>query len=333
MSVLTSAADRAMKPIAWALERHDKSLIGVRNTKALATRYNRLRYGRYQRVREAAVREGFDALLAENTAAQGEPEAIEGVELSDGWALDESHSLPHLEPMLEQANEVIEERTGTQWEEFTRPFLQNLLPQEWLTRYPALLDFATSSALAGSIARYAGSVPVLSKAQPRGVRIMEASTVYDPTPTGPLRNSQMMHRDPHALPLVYVIVALRDVTPQSGPFEWVGIEASDRVGSEIDEGARRRPHYLPDEQVRPRFRDGEVHEFIVPKGTVLIIDSSRCFHCGSRNPVNPRYHLQLAYVPACRTDFTAPLLPQATYPIRETDSRFRRMLLDREYLQ
>lgn len=323
--------DWALKPVARVLEHNDKSVIGVNNTMALARTYNRFRYGRYQEVRQRAGTEELGALLAENRVATGEPAVGTTLDLRDGWVVDGLESLPGLAAMLEQANEVIDRRTGTQWEEFTRPFLQNLLPQEWLTEYPALLDFATSSALVGTLARYAGFVPVLSGAQPRGVRIMESSTWYDPAPTGPLRNSQMLHRDFHAVPLLYVIVALRDITEESGPFVWAGMETSDRVARAAADGARRNPHYYPDARIRHHFREEEFHQLVGKKGTVLIIDSSRCFHYGSRNPVVPRYHLQLAYVPACRTDFTGPLRPQVRYPLRPGDSRLRRIVLDRDY--
>lgn len=161
---------------------------------------------------------------------------------------------------------------------------------------------------------------------------MESSNRYDPAPTGPLRNSQMLHRDSHALPLLYVIVALRDITEASGPFVWAGIQTSDRVAREVADGARRIPHYYPDERIRRFSREEEFHHFTVKKGTVLVIDSSRCFHPGSRNPVIPRYHLQLAYVPACHTGLTGPLRPQVSYPRQPNDSRLRRMVLDREYL-
>lgn len=327
MTDARSLLDRAIKPLAWALEHNDKSLIGANNTMALARRYNRLRYGRDQAERERACRESLAALLAENAAAQGEGTVDTGVKLQDGWVVDASQTLPHMERMLREANEVIDRRTGTQWEIFARPFLQNLLPQEWLTQYPALLDFATSSAVLGPLARYAGFIPQLSGWHPRGVRIMESSNRYDPAPPGSLRNSQMLHRDFHAVPLLYVIVALRDIGEESGPFVWAGIEASDRVARQVVDGARGNPHWYPDVRIRGFFKEEEFHRFTVRAGTVLFIDSSRCFHYGSRNPVVPRYHLQLAYVPACRTDFTEPLEPHVRYPLRLGDSRLRRMVL------
>ena len=112
-----------------------------------------------------------------------------------------------------------------------------------------------------------------------------------------------------------------------GNVVWAGIEASDRVARQVADGARGNPHWYPDERIRHFFKEEDFHRFTVKAGTALFIDSSRCFHYGSRNPITSRYHLQLAYVPACRTDFTEPLEPHVRYPLRPDDSRLRRMIL------
>ena len=89
--------DRAIRPLAWALEQNHKSLIGVNNTMGLARLCNRLRHGRGQAERERACREFLAVLLAENAAAQGEGTVDTGVELQDGWVVDASQTLPHME--------------------------------------------------------------------------------------------------------------------------------------------------------------------------------------------------------------------------------------------
>ena len=66
-------------------------------------------------------------------------------------------------------------------------------------------------------------------------------------------------------------------------------------------------------------------------GSVLFVESSRCFRFGSRNPRNPRYQLQYAYISPVRNDFGDLVRPQAEYPIAPDDPLSRRLALDREF--
>ena len=71
----------------------------------------------------------------------------------------------------------------------------------------------------------------------------------------------------------------------------------------------------------------EVIEFAYPRGTVLFIESSGCFHFGSRNSIKPRFQLMYAYTGVCRTDLSELITKPKVYPIREIDSRLRKMVL------
>ena len=66
-----------------------------------------------------------------------------------------------------------------------------------------------------------------------------------------------------------------------------------------------------------------------PAGTVLFLESSACFHFGSRKPAKPRYQMQYAFTSPVRNDFLELWRPQRLYPVRESDSPLRRLVLDR----
>jgi hypothetical protein len=53
---------------------------------------------------------------------------------------------------------------------------------------------------------------------PPGLRFADSNSKYDPNMTGSYRESHLFHLDYHETSLVYVIVLLRDVTMESGPF-------------------------------------------------------------------------------------------------------------------
>jgi hypothetical protein len=77
----------------------------------------------------------------------------------------------------------------------------------------------------------------------------------------------------------------------------------------------------------------EAIKFCYPRGTVLFIESSGCFHYGSRNSIKPRFQLMIGYTGACRTDFSEVIAPPRVYPIRDTDSRLRKMVLNKNMLE
>ena len=143
------------------------------------------------------------------------------------------------------------------------------------------------------------------------------------------KSSQIFHRDIHNSPLVYVIVPIRDVTPESGPFCFFPESESDQIAARLGYGERGSPYRVTDERMYAVADREKLQQFCGEACSILYVDSSACFHYGSRNSVVPRYQLMLAYVSPCRSDFSDVLLKQHRYPIYESDSRLRRMLVDR----
>jgi hypothetical protein len=251
------------------------------------------------------------------------------VELQDGWARDDARSLPHLERVLAEMDAVIEERGQRPWPFHGKPFLFDILPERAWELYGSILDFVASPEVLEPVARHCGFVPCLSGDTPPGVRLMESSTKFDPQPEGPWRDSQFWHMDYHFFPTVYVIVAIREIGPADGPLHFVGEEASGRAADALRYHRRGSPYRVSDEEFAAHVDPSEWLTFTGPAGSVLFIDSSRCFHFGSRNPQHPRYHLQYAYVSPVRNDFGDLVRPQATYAVRNADPLSRRLALDR----
>ncbi len=314
-------ARRALVPLARALQARDMRRLGQRRTCALARAFNR-RGERFIRFRTQALRERGEELLRHRGRQ---------VEMRDGFAIDDSRTLPHLEAALAAGADLIERHGGRKWEH-EKPFLQNINPESAIDEHPALLDFITSSQVVGAVTPCFGYIPPLSGLLPRGVRLMESSTTFDPDAEGPWRESQLYHLDYHSRPTVYVIVALRDIGPDDGPLHFIGRAASRRVTQALNYGARGVPYRLTDARVHALVDEREVHRFCASAGTVLFLESSACLHFGSRLPVKPRYQLQYAFVSPARSDFLELWRPQRIYPIDQDDSLLRRLVLDRYQL-
>ena len=304
------------------LERDDMRLLGIERTSRLGRAYNRRRGRESLRRREEAL-EGHLAML------DGHRDG--GRELEDGYAVDRSRSLPHLDRLLEEMELVISERGGRRLEDYGKPFLQNILPEHAEESYPSILDFITSPEVLAPVARHTGFVPCLSGALPRGVRLMESSTKFDPQPDGPWRSSQLWHIDYHSTPTIYVIVALREIAPGDGPLHFLGESASRRAAEALRYGARGEPYRVTDDRIDPLIDADEVKRFTGPAGSVLVIDSSRCFHFGSRRPANARYHMQYAYISPVRNDFTRLLRAERRHPTSADDPTARRLALERDF--
>jgi hypothetical protein len=313
---------RALVPLAQALQKDDQRRLGQRRTGALARAFNR-RGERYVRFRRRLYEERFEELLADAGGVAGER-----IVMRDGFAIDRSGTLPHLDALVAAGEQIIAERAGRQWE-LEKPFLQDISPERALDDHPALLDFIASPAAVAAYAPTFGHIPALSGTLPGGVRLMESSTAFDPDAAGPWRSSQLYHLDYHATPTVYVIVAVRDIDPDDGPMTFVGKAASRRVADALDYGRRGVPYRLTDEIVDDLVEPDEVHVFAEPAGTVLFIESNACLHLGSRRPATPRYQWQYGLTAPVRNDLVTLWRPQRVFPVRAQDPLLRRLVLDR----
>jgi hypothetical protein len=326
LSAVATILDRALTPLAKALEHDDMALLGIDRTSRIARWWNRERAPLIA-LRRRAYEERFEDLLDEN----GWPNGRERIVLDDGFWLDTTHSLPHLERLIAEMDEVIEERGLQKWEDLGKPYLQNILAADAASRYPSLLDFGTSSRVLAAVAPTFGYVPHFSTSLPRGIRLQESSTVHDPTPTAPPRDSQNWHRDYHTEPTFYVITLIREVTGECGPLHWISAAASERVSTAFRYRSRHCSYRITDDQLYSVVDPSEVHALVGPPGTTLFIDSSACFHMGSRNPVVPRYQTQYAYSCPVKSDFSKILRVQLSYPTAPGDSTLRRMVCDRDW--
>jgi hypothetical protein len=326
--MLRRAIDKAGRRLALGLQYDHMRRLGIRPTMALARSYNGVLFGRIQRARERAYRDHFAELLRENG-----PPRTPTIRLEDGWALDTSGRLPHLDDLLEEAQELIAARSGAASPApgTYRAFFQDILQIEDLETYPSFLNFVLSSDVLAAVAAYLGCIPVLSTTLPRGVRFVESSAAYDGGPLGSYRESQLFHIDYYSKPNVYVIVLLRDVTAASGPFSFLPISTSRRVAAACRYWSRGVPYRLSDEQVYAVAPRSELRELTYPRGTVLFIDPSQCLHFGSRDAVVPRYMMMYGLNTACRTDLSEFWYEKTRFPIREGDSRLRRMVLDKSF--
>lgn len=326
MSVLGRAADRllSMPGKNWFAET-TMARYGIRTLMRSAKVYNGWRYRSRVRRHRSAYEHEFEALLREHDAqAAVSPRIL----MQDGWAIDTSGTLPGLDRLLYEAGEVVRARGGKQHSDVQQPYFRNLFFLDDLQRYPSFLEFPLSADVLATVAYYLQTIPVLSKTRPPGIRFMESNQNLDPQPPGPFGESQLYHLDLHDTPLVYVIVLIEDVTPESGPWTFLPASASRRARKQLGYQQRGAAYRVTDEEMYQVVDRREAIEFSYPKGTVLFIDSSKCFHFGSRLSYRPRFQMMYAFTSAARCDFSQAFMRPFPYPIGPVDSRLRRMVLE-----
>lgn len=290
----------------------------------LARAFNIRTFAEQHRLRCRLFAEERDRLLAE---AGGLSRPV--LQMKDGWAVDRSKSLPHLEAAIEQAGEIVDRRGGTRTSApgAYRSFFQDLWDVENdPTEFPSVIDFATSPDVVAPVADYLGCIPALSTTLPSGIRVVESNRLYDDRPEEP-HDSQLYHIDYYSLPNVYVLVLLRDTDSDQGPWTFLPRSVSQRVRSELGYWKHGRSYRLTDEEVYRVADPSEVVEFTGERGSVLFIESSGCLHFGSRNALRPRFQLMLGYTGAYRTDFSEGFMPPKRYPVSGRDSLLRRLVL------
>lgn len=320
--------DALIRPLAAKLHENHMSCLGIAQTMRLAHTYNQIKYREQDALRTLLYRDRLAALLEQNGAPQRPP-----IELHDGWAVDSSMALPHLDRILNDAETIIAERSGVRrsTQGTYRSYFQDVWTPDDLERFPSFLDFATSSELLSTVAHYLKSIPVLSATLPSGIRFVESNSAFDDRPDS-AHDSQLYHIDYYSLPNVYVLVLLRDTTPEHGPWTFLPRSVSKRAAEALGNWGPGMGYRFTDEQVYAVADRKEVVEFCGPRGTVLFTESSGCMHYGSRNSIKPRFQLMLGYSGVCRTDFSEVLLTPKIYPIRPGDPVLRKLVLDRNML-
>jgi hypothetical protein len=151
-----------------------------------------------------------------------------------------------------------------------KPFMMRLLDQSAYTLETPLLRLALQPELVAMAAAYLGLVPVL-----------QFANVFHSSATGAeLVKSQLYHCDSDDVEQMKVFVLCETVTPAMGPLTVLRADDSEVVRNRSEYRFNTR---LTDEQVEQLLgaRPAET-PLVGPAGTTAFLDTSRCFHYGSR---------------------------------------------------
>jgi hypothetical protein len=150
-----------------------------------------------------------------------------------------------------------------------KPFMIPILQTTKLSQDSPYLRFGTRSDVVAAVANYLGMVPVLTSVE----------VYYSAYREGQLASSQLFHCDQDDTSQIKVYILCSHVGEDSGAMLMLGADTSRRVRRALRYEFRNR---ATDEDVFDVAGDSDRHLMTGPPGTVAFVDTSRCFHYGSR---------------------------------------------------
>lgn len=147
-----------------------------------------------------------------------------------------------------------------------------------LRPYPALMDLAVSPPLLAAASAYLGEIPALASVQ-----------IYATTDRHTMAGNNLYHFDKDHR-MVKFWMAVTDIDDEAGPFTFIPAEKSRIVRERVGYHGR-----IPDERVYSAVAPEDRVEFKGPAGSMLLVDTCRCIHFGSRTRRGPRVMLLLQY--------------------------------------
>jgi len=223
----------------------------------------------------------------------------------DGYAVLAPDALPGVEDVIalslrlfEEKKRKIESAIGPDTELHAKKwaFLRSVLTNQDLAQHPELVDFALSDGLLSIVTNYLGTIPHLNR----------VDLLYSVSHGGEEAiSSQIYHLDPEGRRQAKLFLNLRDVGPDEGPFTFIPASASAQIIKSI---THRRSTSTDDdsELLVGRYFDGELAQVggldkaisvTGPTGSAVLVDTSRCLHCGSR--VKPGTYRLCLYIQYC----------------------------------
>ncbi len=285
-----------------------------------------LRRGLYDRYRSLR---NLRAVRRRHRAAGGiSSEADFAIPRDMGFARFEPGRFPEINAIVYEANRELEKLEPTrviQPEVGTKGLFMGLFDCDRLTLDSPFMKFALRPDVVGAISAYLGVAPVLA-------RIDLWYSAYQPD----LNRTHFYHCDWTAIQQVKVFVNCTDVGPDDGPLMMVEAAKSREIRRALkyDYDRQGNKYYVSDEQIAELGAAEHVHRFTGPPGTVYLVDTSRCFHCGSRiaEGAGPRLVALFQYLRP--SAFRLPLKFRSGAPFRkmarEDQAPWQRMVLGAE---
>lgn len=166
------------------------------------------------------------------------------------------------------------------------------------------VQFALQTEILSILADYMGDCPLLESVE----------VIRSKGQIPPYKSSALWHKDYNDTKMVKVFIYLNDVTSsENGPFEFYDAEATS------DFKLPYAPVHKPDKVLEELDPNSKYTTVLGNAGSVFMVDTSRCYHRGSRiNGSNNKFH-RVAYIATYTTPYRMVHRPQKIGVGRDLD--------------
>ncbi len=258
-------------------------------------------------------------LVRARAARHQQPQELE-LQQDRGWSILPPGRLTEADEIVTIAQERL---ASTDVEEISRKrkgkqFMLPIIEKDSQDRESALMRLALREDVLSTISAYLGTAPLLTNVNV----YLSSSTGRDPI------SSQLLHCDADDTAQVKIFVLCSEVTEASGPLMIMDASASEALRKKVGYRYNGR---LTDEDAIAATGDLNMQALEGPEGTVCLVDTSRCFHYGSRvkEDAPPRLAAMIQYLTP--HSFMLPRNPTSSAPFkhlaRPGDSELVRLAL------
>jgi hypothetical protein len=203
------------------------------------------------------------------------------------YARVQPDTLPGTAEVLQILRDIIKERRKAGWHQSRVNPVDHLELPEHFRDHPQLLNFALSDTMLQIVSGYYGMVPQLKEI---GIWVTRPQTDRG--------NSQLFHLDKPESKIIGLFLNIENNGVEQGPFTFIpaGESAKIRKGTNYESSYFRGDGYLSDDVVlKFTRRENQISTEGGP-GTGIFVDTSNCFHFGSRCQAGERIMMMVKFM-------------------------------------
>lgn len=237
---------------------------------------------------------------------QARKEAAWEIPRDKGFAIMPPGTFPETEELMQMTRERVTNIAPDHAKTSKSQLLQHLLDMQKLKLESPYVQFGLREDILRAVTVYLGIAPVIEHID-IWYSFFHGKDAWD--------NSQLWHCDSIDTAQIKIFLYSNDVGPDSGPLTVVSADASKRVRDAIDYkyiGESR----VPDEEIDKLVKPEEIHPITGPAGTCVFVDTSRCFHYGSRVKAGASERIITLYQYLSPSAFVLPLDFKSRAPLR-----------------
>jgi hypothetical protein len=253
--------------------------------------------------------------LAARAGARGSQLRIEP---ERGFAVFGGERFPETADIVAAARARLDEVDPDEIRKRGKPFMTPILDRDRITPDSPLVRFALREDVLAAVARYLRVAPLLAS----------IDVYYSRSIDRELMSSQLLHCDGDDTRQIKIFVLCTSVDEASGPLMIMRADRSEELRRRLGYEYRNR---VGDEEARAAFGELDLIPVVGEPGTTCLVDTSRCFHYGSRVASDDAARLVAIVQYLTPYSFTLPRVAHGAAPFRhlavDGASRLQRLAL------